>query len=395
MSSNMRQHQEQHAQQHTQHATSAIAPRAAASTSGARQANIAPRERNKASKLQRQAHVVSGFLNGQHPGWIPFHPAVAEACMADLPRDRKGRVRDADLANLAALFIAACYGWSGRSSRLEGGWFEKTDDQWRDELCVRTRNRLWDVIRFVCLDDATGAPLGVPGVGIVRRRTGGYRNSAQYRLDEPRIAAWWLARGLQPALSAPEVIHTVDGVVRKRVDNSKSGAGSCRHVSTPSCRHVSTTTQKLISDDEKKTILNTDFANRDFVIQTLKEIYGGRWLRALNRNAPEVSDSPERQMTIAVLRANLARGLDYELEQYHRDQWGIADEAMLFELGAGCAYLDLPLSYVREIGDRVRGENAGRTQRNPTGVYIHRLRSTLAKWAGLARLTQEGVTNAT
>lgn len=340
---------------------------------------------------------AEGFLAGKASGWITFHPEVARALARHLKTDARGHVQDRDLAVLSALFLAACFRWRGKSTTLGGGWFSKTDRQWCDELAVH-KTRLYDIVRFVCMNDADGVPMGTPCVGLVRRRTGeGQRNNgAHYLIDTAQLTAWWLSSGLQPALAsdsvgdseaaqieAPSAPAPTTPVVHNPVDNCECGGVGCSACLTTGCSACLTTSDKRLFDDEK---LNEKEKLRDpkFVLSVLKLAYGDKWQKTLNRNAPITTSEVNRESAVGFLRKTMAQALSTEIEIYHREFWGIVHEDIVFELGTGCALLDLDKRTLEErVGNIVLKENMGRTQRNPTGVYINRLRGYMAKIAAL------------
>ena len=121
-----------------------------------------------------------------------------------------------------------------------------------------------------------------------------------------------------------------------------------------------------------------------FVLSVLRSAYGDKWRKTLDKNAPRTTSDPEEQAAITYLQTNMARALSGEIEAYHREFWKIVHEDVIFELGMGCALLDLDKRTVEErVGNVVLKENVGLTQRNPTGVYIQRLRGYMAKIAKL------------
>lgn len=348
---------------------------------------------------QVRATGAEGFLAGKASGWITFHPEVARALARHLKADARGHMQDRDLAVLSALFLAACFRWRGKSTVLGGGWFSKTDRQWCDELAVH-KTRLYDIVRFVCLNDSDNKPMGAPCVGLVRRRTGeGQRNNgAHYLIDGERLSAWWLSSGLQPALAgesdvnqiappsedAPEAAPaTPSPVIDNPVDNCECGGVGCQACLTTGCSACLTTSDKRLFDDGK---LNEKdkAADPKFVLSVLKSAYGDKWQKTLNRNAPITTSEVDRESAVMFLRKTMAQALSNEIEIYHREFWGIVHEDIVFELGLGCALLDLDKRTLEErVGDIVLKENRGLTQRNPTGVYINRLRGYMAKIAKL------------
>lgn len=316
-------------------------------------------------------------LPGTQVGWVPYHGAIARACRMYLKTDTLGRVQDSDLSNLTAIFIAACYRWRGHSTKHQGGWFSKTDAQWCDELAVH-KERLWDVIRFACIDDGTTAALGVPNIGIIRRRTGGRHNAAAYLVDDERAGQWWLTSGPQPALQAGDNLGITVGETQ----------GSCQPSLTSGCQpsltHQTNSLFGGVLELKKEENAHVKLS-RDEAERKLAEVFGARWANALDRAVPVLPMSPAQEMTLAMLRKSLTHFYDYSLEQYCRDVWTINDAGVLWEIGAGCGAIGLTAGWIkREIGDKVLSDNAGKTMRNPTGVFIHRVRQTLGNMMGVA-----------
>lgn len=320
-------------------------------------------------------------LPGTHVGWVPYHGAIARACRTYLRTDTRGHVIDSDLANLTAIFIAGCYRWRGKSTRAQGGWFSKTDAQWCDEIGIH-KERLWDILRFACIDDATATALGVPNIGIIRRRTGGRHNAAAYLVDDTRAGAWWLTSGPQPALQA------VDNVGMTPLMTP----ASCQASLTSGCQASLThQTNSLFGGvGKKEEDAQTAVLTRDAIERQLAEVFGDRWIRAIDKNVPLRPDTPARQMIHAGLRKSLVETLDGELRDYLRGEWAIADEGVLWELGAACAHLGFTAAWVRrEVGDPTHADNRGKTMRNPTGVFVHRLRARFAQMFAVALRTTE------
>lgn len=294
-----------------------------------------------------------------------------------LRTDTLGRVQDSDLSNLAAIFIAACYRWRGLSTKHQGGWFSKTDAQWCDELSIH-KERLWDVIRFACIDDATSTALGVPNIGIVRRRTGGRHNAASYLVDDERAGQWWLTSGPQPALKAGDNLGITNG------ENQGTCQPSLTSGCQPSLTHQTNSLFGGVLEIKKEENARTELSRED-AERKLAEVFGARWANALDRNVPVFPMTPAQEMTMTMLRTSLAGFYDHALEQYCRDAWGISDAGVLWEVSAGCGAIGLTAGWVkREIGDKVLSDNVGKTMRNPTGVFIHRVRQHLGRMIGVA-----------
>ena len=338
--------------------------------------------RGRAELRDKAPMRSTATLPGTHIGWVPYHGAIARACRMYLKTDTLGRVQDSDLSNLTAIFIAACYRWRGHSTKHQGGWFSKTDAQWCDELAVH-KERLWDIIRFACIDDATTTALGVPNIGIIRRRTGGRHNAAAYLVDDERAGQWWLTSGPQPALQAGDNLGITVGETQ----------GSCQPSLTTTCQPSLTHhTDDLfggVLESTNKEKARTELS-RDELERKLAEVFGVRWANALDRAVPVLPMSPAQEMTREILRQSLAATLDRGVEQYCRDEWTINDAGVLWEIGAGCSVLGLNAAWLRrEVGDIVRADNAGHTMRNPTGVFVHRVRQRFANFYGVAIQAQE------
>lgn len=149
-------------------------------------------------KQSNQPAPLSAYMGqakekGGAPGWIPVHPAVIQAIT---PHLRNG---DKNLACWCAMFLAACWRLRGTSTVVGEGWIEKTRADWMATLGTSKRTADF-VIATMCHDDATGNLLTVNGLGLVRRRVGGFRNSAQYQINDLRAANFWLNNGPQLAL---------------------------------------------------------------------------------------------------------------------------------------------------------------------------------------------------
>ena len=145
------------------------------------------------AKSQKSVAVYTAvdYLSGSAPGWIPFHSEFAGALRRQIP-DRN----DHPKSNVAALFVAACLRWTGKSTRLQGGWFDKTDAQWMDELNCSYRWLRW-VYGFVCASPGEVSPRGL---GLVNRITEGRDNAAKYCINRDRLEGFWLLSGTQPVL---------------------------------------------------------------------------------------------------------------------------------------------------------------------------------------------------
>ena len=335
-----------------------------------------------AARNKAPTHSTHG-LPGTQRGWVPYHGAVARACRAYLRTDSRGRVMDADLANLAAVFIAACYRWQGHSTRNGGGWFTKTDAQWCDELCVH-KERLWDVLRFVCIDDQTSAVLGAPSIGIVRRRAGRQHLASAYLVDSERAGAWWLASGRQPALAAaPEAVD-------KLGTTPGTTESSCQRSLTTSCQRSLTHHTNIFGGGGKKESESAPaHLSRDDAERLLVQLFGNRWANALDRAVPIAPATSEQELIRDQLRTQMRDWLSGEVEQYLRDVWGIADEGVLWEVGATAAVMGFDVRLIREhVGDKVLADNVGRTMRNPTGVFVHRWRTKAGGWFNAALRAQ-------
>jgi hypothetical protein len=127
-------------------------------------------------------------------GWLPYHPAVALALRRHMP------TRTAQHAPMAALFLAAVWKWSGRSTHAGDGFFTKTVNQWCDELAV-SRRTIDTIQQFLCVDQ-NGATYGTPNLGLVTFATLGNANRGHYRANKDTAERWWLVNGSQPALPA-------------------------------------------------------------------------------------------------------------------------------------------------------------------------------------------------
>jgi hypothetical protein len=136
-------------------------------------------------------YTAIDYLSGSAPGWIPFHSQFAGALRRQIP-DRN----DHPKSNVAALFVASCLRWTGKSTRLQGGWFDKTDAQWMDELNCSYRWLRW-VYGFVCASPDAVQPRGL---GLVNRITEGRDNAAKYCINTDRLERFWLVAGTQPVL---------------------------------------------------------------------------------------------------------------------------------------------------------------------------------------------------
>lgn len=149
-------------------------------------------------KQSNQPAPLSAYMGqakekGGAPGWIPVHPAVIQAITPHLSNGHK------NLACWCAMFLAACWRLRGTSTVVGEGWIEKTRADWMATLGTSKRTADF-VIATMCYDDATGNLLAVNGLGLVRRRVGGFRNSAQYQISDLRAANFWLNNGPQLAL---------------------------------------------------------------------------------------------------------------------------------------------------------------------------------------------------
>ena len=137
---------------------------------------------------------ATDYLGGNASGWTPFHPAVADALRRHIPRKQ-----DHPKAVTAALFLAVCYKWRGRSTRFGNGWFDKTHRQLCEELSCSDNWLDW-VIDFLCMPVGDEAPRY--GLGLVYRLMDGHSNISKYMLNDGRFKSFWLTNGVQPALSA-------------------------------------------------------------------------------------------------------------------------------------------------------------------------------------------------
>lgn len=356
---------------------------------------------------------VNAGLPGTENGWIAYHGAVAAACRKHFRTDKAGRVLDRDLANLCALFIAACYKWRGKSKQ-GGAWFSKTDAQWCAELGLH-KERLWDVIRFVCIDDAKNEPLGVPSIGIIRRRTAGRFNTAEYLVDDARALAWWHTSGLQPTLATPDepelpqsasalealFIRHKRGELSTNGDalstmpknlwiTTPSGGGKLSTMVDTSCQRSLTLQTKISVVDwelrkNENALQDAIAADHAFITLVLSSVFGNRWKRTLDRTEPVNDPTPEHRVVVEQMRRALKGHLDRALEQYFRDDWGMMDEMVLFELIASCSYLDVHLDEVKFLGSAIK-MGPGGLIKNPTGMLVYRLRQVFARRAGLVAL---------
>lgn len=145
------------------------------------------------AKKSVAVYSAADYLSGSAPGWIPFHSEFAGALRRQIP-DRN----DHPKSNVAALFVAACLRWTGKSTRLQGGWFDKTDAQWMDELNCSYRWLRW-VYGFVCAAPGEVSPRGL---GLVNRITEGRDNAAKYCINRDRLEGFWLLSGTQPVLQS-------------------------------------------------------------------------------------------------------------------------------------------------------------------------------------------------
>lgn len=356
---------------------------------------------------------VSAGLPGTESGWVAYHGAVAAACRKHFRTDKVGRVLDRDLANLCALFIAACYKWRGKSKH-GGAWFSKTDAQWCAELGLH-KERLWDILRFVCIDDAKNEPLGAPSIGIIRRCTAGRFNTAEYLLDDARALAWWHTSGLQPALAAPDEPElpqpssalealfarykrgelpasgdALSTIPKNLWITPPDGGGKLSMMVDTSCQPSLTHQTNIFVGDwelrKKEDALQDAIASDHvFVSMVLRSVFGNRWKRTLDRTEPVADQTPEHRVVVEQMRRALKGHFDRACEQYLRDEWRITDELVLFELIASCSYLDVRLDEIKSLGGTIR-MSKGDLIKNPTGMLVYRLRQIFARRAGLVAL---------
>jgi hypothetical protein len=137
--------------------------------------------------VPKKVGQIETLLGLNDTGWIPYHPAIANACAVLLPKQCKGD------ATTCALFIAVVYRFTGKSSSCVDGWFYKRSNEFQAELCCN--RRVFDrVVDFVCnkwlLVDRD-----------VRTFKGGLLS--YYRLNIQNLNGWWLSNGLQPSLALP------------------------------------------------------------------------------------------------------------------------------------------------------------------------------------------------
>lgn len=152
--------------------------------------NIAmKRSKTSLQNVPKMGQNIESLLGLNDTGWIPYHPAIANACAALLPKQCKGD------AITCALFIALAYRFTGRSSSSScvDGWFYKRSNEFQEELCCN--RRVFDrVVDFVCnrwlLVDRQ-----------LRTFKGGVLS--YYRLNIQNLNGWWLSNGLQPSLPLP------------------------------------------------------------------------------------------------------------------------------------------------------------------------------------------------
>jgi len=130
-------------------------------------------------------------------GYIPYHPEVARALRRSLPRNYHASVP------MLALFLAACFRWTGKSTRKSGAGdlsFGKTNPQWIDELGI-SLNQVKLAQNLLCTD-ADGNARRAPNLGLVkcvaRRTKFGVEN--RFTFLPERVAAWWLLNGPQSPL---------------------------------------------------------------------------------------------------------------------------------------------------------------------------------------------------
>jgi len=192
--------------------------------------------------------------DGRRPdvaGHIPYHPEVARALRRSLPRNYHGYV------TMLALFLAACFRWTGRSTSKRGDGdlsFGKTEGQWVDELGI-SKNQFRLAQKLLCVD-AHGKAKGTPNLGLVscvtRRNRNGVENRYVFLRD--RAAAWWLINGPQPAFP----ILSTDGpqpYLNSGGSADKSAEGSADKPAAP-YKH----TNKLQSDDDDARALREKIA---------------------------------------------------------------------------------------------------------------------------------------
>jgi|GEM_PF-2383371 len=130
-------------------------------------------------------------------GYIPYHPEVARALRRSLPRNYHANVP------MLALFLAACFRWTGRSTKKRGEGdrsFGKTIPQWEEELGI-SKNQIKMAIGLLCVD-GSGAAKGRTNLGLVkcvsRRHATGVEN--RFTFLPENAEQWWLTFGPQPAL---------------------------------------------------------------------------------------------------------------------------------------------------------------------------------------------------
>ncbi len=143
----------------------------------------------KNTTLQRVPKMsqIDAILGLNDSGWIPYHPAIANACATLLPKQCKGD------AITCALFIALVYRFTGKSSSCANNWFYKRSIEFQNELCCS--RRVFDrVVDFVCCKWL-----------LVDRDIRPFKNGvlSYYRINTQNLAGWWSIHGLQPSLALP------------------------------------------------------------------------------------------------------------------------------------------------------------------------------------------------